>query len=171
MKRLFVLSVVVAVSFTAWCQAPANPGTAAASTPPKKVSPLAEYAGNWTSSFDGKIWLSLRLELLGDQLTGSLLHPHSIELNDNGELKSVSDEQTTETITNATVNPDGLLLTLKDPDTQEIDRYLMKLLLPTKDSADLKMIAMSVRPGMPKPKPWRLVKSGTATTNKVPAPH
>ena len=165
-----MLSAVVAVSLTAWCQAPVNSGSAAASTPQKKVSPLAEYAGNWTSTFDGKIWLSLRLELHGDQLTGSLLHPHSLELNDNGELKSVSEEQATETITNATVNPDGLLLTLNDPDTKEIDRYLMKLLLPTKDTADLKMIAMSVRPGMPKPKPWRLAKSGTATTNNLPPP-
>jgi hypothetical protein len=171
MKRVFVLLSLVALSLTAWCQAPPNSISTSPSAPQKaKVSPLAEYAGEWTSTFDGKTWLSLRLELHGDQLSGWLLHPHSLELNDNGELKSVSEEQSTETITNAVLNPDGLLLTLKDPDTQEIDRYLMKLLPPEKATADLKMIAMSVPPGMPKPKPWRLVKAGVATTTKATAP-
>ena len=32
------------------------------------------------------------------------------------------------------------------------------------------MIAMTMPPGMPKPKPWRLTKSGAATTNKAAAP-
>lgn len=170
MKRMCVLLAIMAVSLSCWCQAPANSGSAAPAAPPnKQVSPLAEYAGEWTSKFDGKIWLQLHLELQGDQLIGSLLRPHSLELNDNGELKSVSEEQVTQTLTDAVINPDGLLLTVKDADTQETNRYLMKVLPRAKDTAELKMIAMDVPPGMPKPKPWRLVKSGVATTNKAPA--
>ena len=68
------------------------------------------------------------------------------------------------------LNPDGLLLTLKDPDTQETDRYMMRLVAPDNDTAELKMIAMTMPPGMPKPKPWRLVKTGIATTNKAATP-
>jgi hypothetical protein len=169
MKALCAWLTVVAVSLTAWSQAP--PGSAAAATPQKpKVSPLAEYAGTWTARFDGKIWLSLELELHGDQLTGSLVHPHSLELNDNGELKSVSEEQTTDPIIDAVLNPDGLVLTVKDPDSQDKDRYLMRLVLPEKEAADLKMIAMSLPPGISKPKPWRLAKSGIAQTNQEAAP-
>ena len=168
MKRLCSVFAVIAVSLTAWCQAPA----ASATTPPQKpkISPLAEYAGEWTATFDGKVWLSLQLELRGDQLTGAMLHARDLMLNDNGELKSVSEEQSGETITSAVLNPDGLLLTMKDPDSQDTDRYMMRLVAPAKDAAELKMIAMSMPPGMSKPKPWRLVKTGTAPANKVAAP-
>jgi len=171
MKRAFLLLAVIAVSLSAWCQAPANPGNAAPTASHKeKVSPFAEYAGLWTARFEGKIWLQLRLELAGEVLTGSLIHPHNLELNDNGELKSVSEEQVTEIVSDAVVNPDGLLLYLKDSDTQETDRYVMRVVAPDNDTAELKMVAMSLPPGMPKPKPWRLVRSGIATTNNASAP-
>ena len=160
--RLLLSLVVLSVPIAGWCQAPAKA---------KPVSPFLQYAGLWTSVFEGKVWLSLRLELHGDQITGSLVHPKSIEMNDNGGLKSFSEEQSTEAVTDAVVNPDGLLLTLKDAETHEEDRYQMRLVLPDKETADLKMIGMPMPPGMPKPKPWRLVKSGTATRNKPETPH
>lgn len=169
MKPLCVLLAAVAVSLSAWCQVPTASATAAPPQKPK-VSPLAPYAGMWTSSFEGKVWLSLQLELHGDQLSGSLLHPHNLELNDNGELKSVSEEEISDPIISAVLNPDGLLLTVTNQDSQDSDRYMMRLVAPVNDTADLKMIAMSLPPGMSKPKPWRLVKSGIAQTNKVAAP-
>ncbi len=169
MKLLYVWMAVVGVALTAWCQAPPVSGNAASAKKPK-VSPLAEYAGDWTAKFNGKIWLRLQLELRGDQLAGSLLHPRNLELNDNGELKSVSDEESSETVVAAVINPDGLLLTLKDAASLEGDRYMMRLVTPEKDTAELKMIAMTMPPGMPKPKPWRLVKSGVAVTKSTPAP-
>ena len=165
MKLLFV---IILLALTAWSQAP----PASAPTPPQKpkVSPFAEYAGEWTATFDGKVWLRLHLELRGDQLIGAMLHARKLTSNDNGELKSVSEEQSGETITAAVLNPDGLLLTMKDPDSQETYRYMMRLAAPAKDAAELKMIAMSMPPGMPKPKPWRLVKTGVAPASKVSAP-
>ena len=167
MKKLLVQLILLVMVLPGLCQSPA----ASNSTAPKvKVSPLAEYAGEWSSVFDGKVWLSLHLELRGEQLSGRLVHPQHIEMNDNGELKSVSEEQFTEDVTEAVVNPDGLLLSLKDADTQEQDRYQMRLILPDKNAADLKMIGMPMPPGMRKPKPWRLVKSGSATKNKAEAP-
>jgi glycine/D-amino acid oxidase-like deaminating enzyme len=39
-----------------------------------------------------------------------------------------------------------------------------------KESAELKMIGMQMPPGMPKPKPWRLVKSVSATKSKGEKP-
>jgi hypothetical protein len=145
------------VVLAAWGQAPG-------STPPQKkpVSPFAEYAGEWTSTLDGQAWLRLRLELVGDQLNGELVHARKIELKDDGEVKSVSEQQSTETITEAVLNPDGLALSTKDLDTQETNRYLMRLVLPAKDAAEVKTIGKSMPPGMPKPKPWRLVKSAVA---------
>jgi len=166
MNWVSALLVVGIIGQAAWGQAPG--GTA----PPKKqISPFADYAGEWTSTFDGKVWLRLRLELAGDRLIGSLAHARDIALKDSGELKSVSEEQSTETISDAVVNPDGLLLTAKDPDTQETSRWLMRLGSPVKDVADLRMVGEAMPPGMPKPKPWLLVKSGIATTNKFAGPH
>ena len=168
MKKLLLLLLVLVTVLPGWSQAP--PASAQVPTKAKPVSPLMEYTGEWSSVFDGKVWLALHLELRGEQLSGRLVHPKHIEMNDNGELKSVSEEQSTEEVTEAVVNPDGLLLNLKDVDTQEQDRYQMRLILPDKNIAELKMIGMPMPPGMPKPKPWRVTKSGDATKPKAEAP-
>jgi hypothetical protein len=153
---------MLAVPAAGWGQAPPKA---------KPVSPLLEYAGEWTSVFEGKVWLDLRLELRGEQLTGSLVRPQKVEINDNGGIKSVSEEQYTETVAEAVVNPDGLLLTLQRDDAEDRDRYQMRLIAPEKQTADLKMIGMQMPPGMPKPIPWRLVKSGSVAKKPAETAH
>jgi hypothetical protein len=111
-----------------------------------------EYAGDWSATFNGVVWLRLQLEMQGETLTGSVVRARKIEVNDSGELKSVSEEMVTEKVTGAEVNPDGLLLQVADTETQETNRYLMKLV--ASDSATIKLIAMAMPPGMPKPRPW-----------------
>ena len=162
MKSLLLSLVMLAMSMSGWSQAPPKA---------KPVNPLLEYTGEWTSVFEGKVWLSLQLELRGEQLAGSLVRPQRVEINDNGGIKSVSEEQYTETITEAVVNPDGLLLTLQRADTQDRDHFQMRLISPEKQTADLKMIGMQMPPGMPKPRAWRLVKSGSSTKKPVETPH
>jgi bacillopeptidase F (M6 metalloprotease family) len=164
MRKLLILFGSVTIAFASWAQQPRPNNT---TTPQKKpVSPFGEYAGEWIATFDGKVWLRLSLKLEGDKLTGALVHARDITLNDNGELKTVSGEQATETITEAVVNPDGLLITLKDADAKETDRYMMKLVQPAKDAADLKMVGQQMPPGMPKPKPWRVVRTGASPTSR-----
>ena len=123
-----------------------------------RKSPLADYAGTWTASFEGKTWLTVKLVLQADHLSGSIQRPRNLQFNDQGEIKSVSDDQSTETVQDAQVNPDGLLLTTKDPDTQETNRYTMKLT--GESTAEIKMSAMKMPPGMPKIRPWKLTKAG-----------
>ena len=123
MKRQLLFFVLILAGFAIWGQQPRSSN--ATTSQKKPVSPFAEYVGVWTATFDGRPWLRLTLELHGEQLAGSLVQARNITLNDNGELKLVSEEQSTETITEAVVNPDGLLITLKDPDTLETDRYMM----------------------------------------------
>lgn len=164
MTRMWVLLMACIVSLAAAGQ------TAGGNPPPKKkVSPFAEYAGVWTAAFQGKVWARLQLSLSGDTLSGSLVHSTKIELDDNGEVKAVGEEQSSETVTQAVVNPDGLELTATDPETQETHRYLMRLVLPEKDFADLKMVGAAMPPGMPKPKPWRLERAGAVTTRQPAA--
>jgi hypothetical protein len=169
MKRLLILFALLSVPVAAFGQAtkPDN------SKPSKgqQVSPFAEYVGDWVSTFDGKVWLLLQLELHGDQLSGWLTHSRDLEVNDEGGLKSVSDEKVKETVSEATVDPDGLLITVTYPEQKEPDHYLMRLLVPTKDAGDLKMIGMEMPPGMPKPKPWVIVKFVATPASKAPTPH
>lgn len=125
---------------------------------PVKKNPLAAYAGTWTGSLQEKTWLTVKLTLQAERLSGSIERPRNLQFNDQGEIKSVSDEQSTEIVQDAQVNPDGLLLTVKKTDSQEINRYTMRLT--SESAAELKMSAMSMPPGMPKIRPWKLTKVG-----------
>lgn len=156
MKRLSLL-VVVILGIAAGAQTPPKQGPAGA---PVRKNPLTDYAGTWTGSFDGKTWLTVKLVLQADRLSGSLQHARNLQFNDQGEIKSIGDEQFTEAVQDAQVNPDGLLLTTKDPDTQETNRFTMKLT--GESTAELKMSAMKIQPGMPKIKPWKLTKAGVS---------
>ncbi len=156
MKGLWLI-FTVALGVAGWTQT--SPKQASPGTPVRK-SPLAEYAGTWTGSFEGKTWLMVKLALQADRLSGSIQHPRDLQFNDQGELKSASEEQTTEVVQDAQVNPDGLLLTVKDPDTQQTNRFTMKLT--GEATAEIKMSAMNMPPGMPKVKPWKLAKAGTS---------
>jgi hypothetical protein len=155
MKRLAIpIMIVLALSSSAgWSQTASRPTTP---NPPVKKSPLAGYAGTWTGTFEERPWLTVQLALQGQQLTGSLRRAHDLKFNDAGELKSVGDTQVTEVIEDAALNGDGLLLTAKNPDTNETDRFTMRLTSET--TSELKMSAMSMPPGMPKLKPWKLTR-------------
>lgn len=130
------------------------PGTPQA---PVKKNPLLPYAGNWIGAFEEKPWILLNLNLVGEQFSGSLQRARKIDLNDNGEIKHVSEDFETDSLVDAKLNPDGLLITVKDPNTQETFRYTMKLNSDA-TTAEIKMIAMNMPPGMAKPKPWKLMK-------------
>lgn len=158
MRRLAIVVLAMFMAGSAvWSQTPSKqtaPGK------PVKKSPLAGYAGTWTGMFEQRPWLTVQLTLQGEKLSGSLQRSHDLKFNDAGELKSVGDTQVTEIIEDATLNGDGILLTAKNPDTNEIDRFTMWLTGET--TAELKMSAMSMPPGMPKLRPWKL--------NRVAAP-
>lgn len=154
MKRVIFLIALLAAGLPAWCQAPAS-GTANPSKT-QQVSPFAGYVGDWIATLDGKVWLLLQLELHGEQLSGFLTHSRDLEVNDEGGLRSASEEKVKEVITDATLNPDGLLITVKYADAEKTDQYMMRLTTPGQ-VAELKMLAQDMPPGMPKPKPWILV--------------
>lgn len=157
--RSILLLLVVALSVMAAAQTQTPPKLGPDGKPVRK-SPLVDYAGTWTGTFDGKAWLTIKLTPQGERLSGSIQRPRNVQFNDLGEIKSIGDEQSTETVEEAQVNPDGLLLTVKDPDTQETSLYTMKLT--GESTAEIKMSAMKMPPGMPKIRPWKLTKAGAA---------
>lgn len=150
---LFFISIAIAQ--TAPSPTNQNPAQAGAKAPVKK-NPLLPYAGNWIGAFENKPWILLSLNLSGEQFSGSLERAKKVDLADNGEIKHVSDDFMKDPLVDAKLNPDGLLITVKHPDTQETDRYVMRLTGET--TAEIKMIAMNMPPGMAKPQPWKLMK-------------
>jgi len=165
MKRLLFAFALLTVPLGAWCQAPASGSATPGKT--QQVSPFTEYVGDWISLLDGKVWLLLQIELHGEKLTGWITHSRDVEMNDEGGVRSASEEKVKEAITDATLNPDGLLLTVKYADARTTDQYMMRLTA-AGNEAELKMLAMDMPPGMPKPKPWTLMKFPASSE---PAPH
>lgn len=152
MKRALGFAILaVALAAVGSAQTSMTPGMQNA---PARKSPLAEYAGSWAGTFQGHTWLAIRLTLQGNQIAGTVQHPHDLKFNDDGQIKSISDERLTGVVENAVLNGDGLLLTVKDPNSQQTSRYEMRLT--TANTAQVKMVEMSMPPGMPKVKPWML---------------
>ncbi len=156
MKRLILIALVTAaLTVVGLAQSSMTPGMQNA---PARKSPLAEYAGSWIGTFQGHTWISLRLVNEGTVLSGTLQRPRELQFQNSGELKSVGDEKSNLTIENAVVQGDGLLLTVKDPSTQQTDHYVLRLM--SANIGELKMASMSMPPGMPKPRPWQLSRVG-----------
>jgi hypothetical protein len=160
MRRLAIVAMIVlALGSAGWSQTSSKQATP---NQPVKKSPLAGYAGTWAGVFEQRPWLTVQLALQDQQLSGSLRRARDLQFNDAGEIKSVGDTQVTEVIEDAALNGDGLLLTAKNPDNNETDRFTMRLMGET--TAELKMSAMSMPPGMPKLKPWKLTRAAANTT-------
>jgi len=163
MKRLMsVALLMLSLATLAIAQTSMTPGLQNA---PARKSPLAGYAGSWIGTFQGHTWITIRLIDQGTALTGTLQRPQELQFADSGALKSVGQEQTTSAVQNAVVQGDGLLLTVKDPGTQQTARYVMRLM--SANTAELKMLEMSMPPGMAKPRPWELSRVGPTAVAPV----
>ncbi len=163
MRRLLSFAMfVIVLSVPVLSQTSMTP---AMQNAPARKSPLAEYAGAWIGTFQGHTWMNIRLAVQANQVSGTLQRPNEVQFNDMGEIKSVGDEQSTAAVENAVLNGDGLLLTVKDPGTQKTSQYMMRLT--SGNLAELKMVAMSMPPGMPKPKPWKLSRVGPSAVAPV----
>ncbi len=163
MKRF--ISVAVLVAFSAGMGMAQTSMTPALQNAPARKSPLAGYAGTWVGAFDGHAWMTIRLTEQGTQMSGTVQHRTDIKFNDQGDIKSVGDEQITEPVENSVLNGDGLLLTVKNATTNQTDRYQIRLI--GADVAEVKMVAMSMPPGMPKIKPWKVSRVTPNAVNPV----
>lgn len=163
MKRvLSVAMLAVALSIIGYARTSMTP---AMQNAPARKSPLAEYAGAWTGTFEGHSWMVIRLALQGNQVSGTIQRPEELQFADSGDLKSVGDKQQTWTVENSQLTGDGLLLTVKNADSPQADRYVIRLT--TANTAEVKMVAMNMPPGMPKPKPWMLSRVGPTAVTPV----
>lgn len=162
--RRFISAVVLVVcsALMGLAQTSMTPGLQNA---PARKSPLAGYAGTWVGAFNGHAWMTIHLTEQGTAMSGTVQHHTDIKFNDQGDIKSVGDEQITEPVESSVLNGDGLLLSVKNGGTQQTERYQMRLV--GNDVAEVKMVAMSIPPGMPKIKPWKLSRVMPTAVNPV----
>ena len=163
MRRLLSVAVTaIALGVGGWAQTSMSP--AMQNAPARKTS-LMEYVGSWIGTFQGHTWLTIRLMKSGDQLTGTLERAQDVQFNDQGDVESVSSEKWKSAFESAQLNGNGLLLTVKDPATQETNRYLMWLTNDT--TAEVQILAVSQTTARPKPKPWKLTRVGPSAITPV----
>ena len=155
MKCLVCVAVTaIALGVTGWAQTSMSP--AMQNAPARKAS-LTEYVGSWIGTFQGHTWLTIRLVQSGDRLSGTLQRAQEVKLNNQGDVESVRGEKWSTSFESAQLTGDGLWLTVKNPATQESERYLMRL---THDSvAEVQMVGTE-SPAIPKAKPWKMIKVG-----------
>ena len=137
MKKLFFASVLLLFPLAAWCQAPASGSPKPSKT--QQVSPFAGYVGDWIATLDGKVWLLLQLNCHGDATDWMAHALPRLEMNDEGGHEIGQRGKSKEAITDATLNPDGLLITVRYADAKKTDQYMMRLTEPGK-TAELKMV-------------------------------
>jgi len=163
MKRvLSVALILISFAFVAQAQTSMTP---AMQNAPARKSPLEGYAGSWIGMLEGHAWITVKLNKQGPDLTGTIQRPKDLQFANSGDLKSVGEEQTTSPIETAVLQGDGLLLTVKDPSTNQTDHYVLRMM--SANTAELKMSGMAMQPGMPKPKPWMLSRVGPSAVSPV----
>ena len=163
MKRVpFAGLLIISFALVALAQTSMTP---AMQNAPARKSPLEGYVGSWIGMFQGHAWITVKLSKQGTELTGTVQRAHDLQFANSGDLKSVSDEQTTSTIETAVLQGDGLLLAVKDASTSQTDHYVFRLM--SANTAELKMAGMNMQPGMPKPKPWQLSRVGPSAVAPV----
>lgn len=108
---------------------------------------LSSFAGTWKAEFHKQTWLVLTLTAAKDSLSGSLAHSVQISADDKGEITSVGDEMSTDTIASVALQGATLHITARD---EEGNSGEYTLALTGADKADLQPVSGSPT-GAPKP--------------------
>ena len=122
----------------------------AQSTP---AASLSQFAGTYKAEFHKQTWLVLTLQDSGSTLTGTLTHSAQLSADDEGDITSVSDDMSSDTITSVELEGSTLRLIAKDEDGSE-ERY--SLVITGSDTAELTPITPD---GSSPTKPFKLKKS------------
>lgn len=111
---------------------------------------ISDFAGTFKAEFHKQTWLTLTLIPSADKLGGTLTHSIQLSADDEGDITSVGDEMSTDTVANAELHGETLQITTRDDEGNE-DRYA--LTLTGAETAELKPIAGDESSG---PKPFKL---------------
>jgi len=122
------------------------------------TDPGKAFLGTWQSQFQGKVFLTIKLEDEGGKLTGSISHMQ-IGLDNQGELTSAEPQEGEDAFSEAKLTGNSLHLTSKSATGQDITQYEMEIT--GADLAELRFV--NARTSSTAPKPWKLQKLAIAS--------
>jgi bla regulator protein blaR1 len=114
---------------------------------------LQPFVGTWHAQFQGKTFLTVKLEQQQGKLTGSVSHA-DLQVGKDGELTSAEAHEGSDPIVEAKLMARVLLITTKEQDSDDTIQCEMKLT--GTDQAELRILAP---PDVPTPKPWKLERA------------
>ena len=122
------------------------------------TDPAKAFVGTWQTQFQGRVFLTIKLENESGKLTGSISHMQ-IGLDNQGELTSAEPQEGEDAFTEAKVTGNTLHLTSKSATGQDITQYEMEII--GADQAEFRIVNLPT--SSTAPKPWKLQKLGIAS--------
>jgi len=120
-----------------------------------KTADLRAFSGTWISQFEGKTFVTLKLEMRGDSVTGTMSGA-SVHIDAAGNLSAAEPKPNLRDVSDAHLRDGVLQFKTKEAESSPVD-FEMKL-----DGADTGELTLKVppRPGAPVPKPWKITREG-----------
>ena len=115
------------------------------------------FAGIWQAQFQGKTFVTIKLEDQNGKLSGSITNSQ-IQLDNQGELTSAEPQVGEDAFTEIKVSDKVLHLTSKSTNGQDTTQYEMEI--NGTDQAELRFVGLPS--GVTTPKPWTLHKAVAA---------
>ena len=121
------------------------------------TDPNKAFVGAWQAQFQGKTFVTIKLEEQNGKLTGTISHSR-IQLDNQGELTSAEPQDGEDSFTEIKVNGKILHLTSKGANGQNATQYEIEF--PGAGQAELRFVGLPT--GATAPKPWTLLRPEAA---------
>ena len=127
--------------------------------PASTETDLQQFVGTWHAQFQGKTFLTIKLEKHDGKLTGTASHA-DVQLDRDGELTSAEEQDAADPV-EAKLENGKLHITIKEQDSQ--DTFQCEMKLTGTDQAQLQVvIPPDVGSEVPRPKPWKMQRAKSA---------
>jgi hypothetical protein len=123
--------------------------------------PKQQFAGSWQAEFQGKPFVTVKLQEQEGKLTGTISHVQ-IQLDASGELSSAEPQAGEDTLSETKVSGKVADFSSSDANGQNVVHYEIELT--AADQAELRFV--DVPSGTQAPKPWKLAKLAAAVAAK-----
>ncbi len=121
------------------------------------TDPNKAFIGTWQAQFQGKTFVTIKLEEQNGKLTGTISHSQ-IQLDNQGEVTSAAPQDGEDSFTEATLSDKVLHLTSKGANATDATQYEIEL--KGADQAELRFVGLPA--GATVPKPWTLTRPQAA---------
>ena len=118
-------------------------------------TPVQRFAGTWHAKFQGNTFSTLKLLVKDDQVTGSMTGAN-INVDKDGNLTSAQPTDDVGQISDVKLTGDALLFTTKNEDSGEVINWKMRL--SNEHEGELLLLLPESHPGIPTPRPWKMVR-------------